>query len=288
MKKVAVIGYGYVGKAVVNLFKDHYQVLPVNPTFTGDMADFYSGGILNFEQQKALANEAELAVICVPTPMSDTGECDTSIVESTLQWLAVELILIKSTVPPGTCKRIQQKYPHKRIVFSPEYIGEGKYEVQYWKSSFGRNYPHPTDMKKHDFQIFGGNPSDTSEMVDFFKKILGPAVKYIQTDWNTAELVKYMENSWGATKVTFANEFFEIANVFGVDYNELRELLLLDGRVEPMHTLVFPDNRGFGGKCFPKDVNAIFQASKNAGYTPELIGEVLRTNKKFRKEDKQV
>lgn len=266
-KKIGIVGLGYVGTAMRNFFKDHFETYFIDP-------------VLPNSNSKNEINTCDLAVVCVPTPMSANGEVDLSHVEEVLSWLNTPVILIKSTIPPTTTDSLKSKYG-KRIVFSPEYIGEGKYVVQWWKD---KNYPHPTDMKYHDFQIFGGERKDTNYVIEFFKKVLGPEVKYIQTDSKTAELVKYMENSWGATKVTFCNEFAKIAEVFGIDYNELRELWLLDGRVERMHTVVFEDNRGFGGKCYPKDVNGIVKQSENFGYKPELLTAVLEVNKKIRNE----
>ena len=129
--------------------------------------------------------------------------------------------------------------------------------------------------------IFGGASEDTQAVIEFVKPVMGADCRYWQTDATTAELVKYMENSWGAMKVTFCNEFYEIARAHGVDYNELRELFLLDGRTERMHTVVFEKKRGYGGKCFPKDVKAIIRSSEEHGYIPALLKEVDMTNDKF-------
>jgi len=220
-------------------------------------------------------NQCDLAVISVPTPESADHSVDLSYVIGTLEWLEAPLILIKSTVPSGTVDAMKILYPHKNICFSPEYIGEGKYVVQWWKD---KGYPHPTDMKYHDFHIVGGERWAARAILEFFKKVAGPEAKYIATDAKTAELVKYMENCWGATKVTFCNEFAGIAESLGVDYDELRELFLLDGRVERMHTAVFKDKRGFGGKCYPKDVNGMVEHAKKHGYKPTLLEAVLSTN----------
>ncbi|MFT5179661.1 MAG: UDPglucose 6-dehydrogenase [Candidatus Paceibacteria bacterium] len=259
MKKIAIVGYGYVGKSMFNFFKDHYDVYICDPTYEKS-------------NTKEEINDCDMAVVCVPTPQGETGAVDTTIVEEVIGWLQVPLILIKSTIPPKTTKGLKDKF-NKRIVFSPEYIGEGKYQVQWWKD---KAYPHPTDMKMHDFFIFGGDKEDTPEMIQYFLKVVGPDPKYIQTDSTTAELVKYMENSWGAMKVAFCNEFADIADTFDVNYEELREMWLLDGRVERMHTAVFRDQRGFGGKCFPKDVNGIIEHSIKHGYEPELLMKVIK------------
>ncbi len=275
MKKIAVIGYGYVGKAVVNFFKDHFDVRVYDPYVQTKMLHD-EGKLHGLTMDKEAMNECDLAVLCVPTPMSDDGSVDLSAVYATFEWLTVPLILIKSTVPPGTVEGLSKKYPNLNIAFSPEYIGEGKYVTQWWKD---KGYPHPTDMKYHDFQIFGGPREVTKKIIPFFQKVLGPEAKYMQTDSKTAELVKYMENSWGYAKVMFCNEFYDIAQAFGIDYNELRELWLLDGRVERMHTAVFTENRNVGGKCFPKDVNGIAKAAENAGFEPKLLKAILQKNK---------
>lgn len=91
-----------------------------------------------------------------------------------------------------------------------------------------------------------------------------------------------MENCFLALKVTFCNEFYDIAERFGIDYNELRELWLLDPRIGRSHTFVLPDDRGFGGKCLPKDVSAMVQSACAASYAPQLLMAVLETNERFR------
>lgn len=275
MKKVAVIGYGYVGKAVANFFRGHFEVRVYDPYVMDKMLkeEAASHGLTD---DIKLLNECDLAVVCVPTPMNDDGSVILQAVYDTFEWLKTPLVLIKSTIPPGTTEGLSFAYQGLNIAFSPEYIGEGKYQVQWWKD---KNYPHPTDMKYHDFQIFGGEKSVTSKIIPFFQKVVGPEPKMIQTDSKTAELCKYMENSWGYAKVMFCNEFYDMAQAFGVDYHELRELWLLDGRVERMHTAVFVDNRKVGGKCFPKDVNGIVKASEKAGFEPKLLKAVLQKNK---------
>lgn len=275
-ENIAIVGLGYVGKAVARFFKDHYNIRVYDPYLKGDEEELTYKNVQQEVEWDAI-NSCDLGIVCVPTPESATGEVDLSIVEETIEKLNTPVILIKSTIPPSTSRRLAER-TGKKIVFSPEYIGEGRYEVQWWKD---RGYPHPTDMKKHDFHIFGGQKEDTHAVIQFYKPVVGPEVRYIQTDWETAELTKYMENSWGATKVVFANEFYDIAKAFGVDYDELRELFLLDGRTERMHTAVFENKRGFGGKCFPKDVKGIVHASTQAGHEPKLLKTVLEVNKEL-------
>ncbi len=265
-KRVAVIGYGYVGKGVFNFFKDKFETIFFDPHVEGSA-------------YKEEINKADLAVISVPTPMGEDGSCDLSIIEETFEWLDVPLVLIKSTIPPGTTKKLCEK-TGKKICFSPEYMGEGGYFVPYWK------YPDPHDMKKHSFQIIGGDKETASRILDFFVRVMGPEAKFHITDSTTAELVKYMENAFIATKVTFCNEFYNIAQAFGVEYKELRELWLLDERMGRMFSVVFTEKakRGFEGKCLPKDVNAIAKAAEKAGYDPKFIKAVLENNDRIRRE----
>ena len=210
--------------------------------------------------------------------MRKDNTCDTSIVEDVIKNSNHDYYLIKSTIVPGTTERLV-KNTKKKIAFSPEYIGEGKYEIPFWK-----DMPHPTDMKLHNFHIFGGTRSVTKKWVEVWQRVAGWSPTYAQTDSTTAELVKYMENSFLATKKIFCDEFYNIAESLGVDYNELKELWLLDGRMGRSMTLIYPESRGFDGKCLPKDVNAIVKRVEEEGYNPALLKQVLNSNKKFRDE----
>ncbi len=261
--KIGIVGYGYVGKGIHRLFGKMIKVIysPSVRTYKGDFIDL------------------DLVVICVPTNAKENGEADTSIVWSSLKWLdkvvkKETVILIKSTVPPSELRKMTEKFP--RIVFSPEYMGESKYFTPFWK------YPHPKEMKSHTWQVFGGNKKDTSKCVDIFKRKMSVDTIFIQTSLITASLAKYMENCFFATKVTFCNEWFDIAKAYGVDYNELRDAWLCDTRINRNHTLVFPRDRGYGGKCYPKDMMAIIKDAEKSGYKTELMKAINKINKEFR------
>ncbi len=279
--KIAIVGYGYVGRGIHRLFGDWvdaiYDPTPLDePREEARNLGFVSpedNDWANNEMQEKV-NNCDLVVVCVPTSQKADGSADTSIVESAIAWLETPRILIKSTVPPGTTKRLAKKFK-KNIAFSPEFMGEGGYFTPPWK------YPHPTEMKMHTFQIFGGPKKLTNDLVDIFIRKMGPHVDFYQTDSTTAEVSKYAENSWGSTKVIWANEFYEICEAFGVDYREMREMWAADSRVEKMHTAVFTHSRGYGGKCFPKDIAAIIKASEDAGYEPKLLKQVVESNKYF-------
>jgi len=275
--KIAVVGAGYVGKALIKFFGDRISNV-YDPYIDSEYRhELENRGIVVNDDSKA--TNCDLTVISVPTLTNPDGSCNTSIVEEVIDWISSPLILIKSTIEPGTTERLVKK-TGKKIAFSPEYIGEGHYFTPPWR------YPDPTEMKMHTFQIFGGERETTKQIVDIFQRIMGPHVFYAQTDSRTAELVKYMENAWGAMKVTWANEWFEICKVHDRDYREVRELWALDSRVEKMHTCVFPDSRGFGGKCFPKDNNAILASCRKKNYEPKLLKTILEVNEDFNKLNK--
>lgn len=275
MKKILICGMGYVGSAVYDYFANHYETKFYDPKFS-ELALKKPEIKDKLEQQGMVGTycDADLTVVCVPTQPGKDGECDTTIVEDTVKKVPGKLILIKSTIPPGTVEKLK-KETGKRIVFSPEYIGEGKYFVPFWK------YPDPHNMKLHAFQILGGDPKDTDAVVDIMLPVGGPDVEFCQTDETTAQFVKYAENLWGATKVTWANEMYDAAKAFGISWNKARQLLLKDTRIEPMHTAVFKDKRGFGGKCFPKDLMAFIKACEAEGFEPKLLKMVWNRNQEF-------
>lgn len=218
-------------------------------------------------QDKQSIDRCDVVFVCVPTPMNGDGSCDASIVEEVVSWVQAPLIVIRSTVVPGTTDRLRAKY-NKRIVFQPEYLGETP----------GHPYANLADRS---FIILGGPIEDTSKVADLFKHYYNASVRFHFCDALTAELAKYMENAFLAMKVTFVNEFYEIAKAHGVDFNLLREIWLADPRVNSDHTFVYPDARGFSGKCLPKDVNAIVQASQQRGYDPQLLRAILKINEQF-------
>lgn len=259
--KIGIVGYGYVGKAMYNYFKGHFQTIFYDP--------FIDGSCTREE-----INECNLAVVCVFTPTGKDGQCDTSIVEEVIEWINTPLILIKSTIAIGTTRRLKEK-SGKRICFSPEYIGESTYDTGYF--NFNK------EMKHHRFYTFGGDKNDTAELVSIFQIISGPTKIYKQTDETSAEIAKYMENAFFSTKVIFCHEFNQICKHWGVDYNEVRECWLLDPRIGHSHTCVFKNKEyPFDGKCLPKDLAAIIYSSKEKGYSPEFLEEVRESNERIR------
>lgn len=250
---VGIVGMGVVGRAAARLFAPDVA--------THDIADPDSAS-------RDEINGCDLAFVCVPTPPGADGACDSSAVEEVVDWLAAPRIVIRSTVPPGTTDRLRAR-TGKAIVFQPEYLGETP--------------AHPcAGAGPPPFIVLGGPISETSPVADFYKPRVGAATRFHFCDARTAELAKYMENAFFATKVTFVNEFRRIAAALGVDYNRLREVWLADERISPDHTDAYPDAPGFSGKCLPKDLAAIIACAEAAGAEPALLKAVQKTNRTHR------
>ncbi|MFG1928809.1 hypothetical protein [Cryptosporangium sp. NPDC048952] len=255
--KIGIIGMGHVGSSMRDLFGAHAELI------TYDQADAtpYPHDELS---------TCDFAIICVNTPPGPDGTCDTSRVVEAIKQLPTARILIKSTVTPGTTDQLITD-TGKDICFSPEYVGESTY--------YNPVYAQPDSVP---FIILGGHPAVRGWFVDALLPILGPTKTYFPCAAIDAEVVKYMENAFFATKITFVNEFRRICDAVGADWHTVREGWLLDERVEPSHTAVFATAPGFDGKCLPKDLAAIVAAARGAGYQPHLLAEVLASNSRFR------
>ena len=264
--KIGIVGFGTVGYAVHVFWHGHHiniydPVVKPNGTKEG-------------------INECDVAFVCVSTPSLPDGRCDTSIVEEVVDWLTCPLIVIKSTVEPGTTAKLIARYPEKHIVFSPEFIGQGSYHSPFKLQKA---------MVESDYYIFGGCSEDTSAAVDLYLLVAGPNKRYIQCHPTAAEMSKYVTNSYFATKILFCYEMASICKAAGIDWNVVRELWLLDPRVEQSHTAVFAgQEQPFGGACFPKDTAALvaWAQSINA-YSPQL-SRTITTNRAWCNRPRQI
>ncbi|MFH1802174.1 MAG: hypothetical protein ABH864_01850 [archaeon] len=261
-KKVGVVGArGWVGRSMMGLFPHAvgYDVGQGQGPVAGKFVDMMEG-----------LTDRDFVFICVPTPQKENGQCDTSIVENAIRQLhelnGNSILVIRSTVEIGTTDRLAKELGHK-IVFQPEYLGETQ--------------QHPfLDPRTRPFVILGGEREAIRETANLYKTAYNAEVSYYFSDAKTAELCKYMENSFLATKVIFCNEFLDIAEAMGIDYNELRELWLADFRIGRSHSDVYPKKRGFSGKCLPKDTAALVHSAEKAGIEPKLMKTVREINQR--------
>lgn len=252
--RVGIIGFGHVGGAMYRIFPN---------------ATIYDApkGIGNIEE----INKCDIAFVCVPTPMSDNGSCNTTIVDQVLEQVNSKVIVLRSTVPVGYTDHKTQVL-NKRIVFQPEYYGE--------------TVAHPfADLSDRRWITIGGEKSACSFVAKLYKEVYTSELYINIVDAKTAELAKYMENTFLAAKVTFCNEFYDLANALGVNYDILRETWLLDPRIGRSHTFVYEDNRGYGGSCLPKDIAAMVFQGESAGVDVSLMKSIIKKNSYIKGED---
>jgi len=249
IRHITIIGHGWVGKSVNKLFPDAYIFDPPR----GD---------------KKRANESEVAFICVPTPSLGEGKLDISIVEECVAWCECPLIIIRSTVNPGTCDYLSEKY-NKRIIMQPEYLGETP--------------EHPLlDEKNTPFVIIGGNPEDRRSLINLYTTVYNANVKIRQVTAYEAEVIKLSENRAISFKVAQCQELYDVCEKAGIDYYTIRDAVYGDDpRFTLWWTFVYPDKRGFKSKCIPKDVYAWCAWAESLGATPEITRNLLESNKKW-------
>jgi len=262
---IGIVGQGYVGSAIKMGFQPHYHV---------ETYDKYDG-FKSTVQLSDMVAECEVIFVCVPTPMNKDGSCHTDIVESVVQeideWTSryhkdiKPIVVIKSTVPPGTTEHLNKKYKNINVIFNPEFLTEMNFLE---------------DFKNQTRIILGGTRKGTNKLRQVYSKVF-PSATIVKTGSVTAEMVKYFVNCFLATKVSFANEMKQICDDIDIDYDKVVEYATYDERLGKSHWAVpGPDGElGFGGHCLPKDLSAIVNAYDDM----ELLRAVLKVNDKVRK-----
>lgn len=249
-----IVGWGHVGQAIGKYFPEAWNV-------DVDGSIRKASGIADWNAPEIF----DIGFYCVPTPACPTGECDLFyLAQAVDSWHGrAKAWCIKSTVEIGTTAKIE------RACFSPEFYGE----------TLGHTF---SSLRRDPFVILGGPPEITKIFATAWSTVLTAEARIFQTDPWTAELMKLMENSFLATKVSFCNAFYDLAEAAGVDWNELRELWLLDPRVGRSHTFVYPENRGFGGKCLPKDIANLCRWARKEGTPSGFMEFILEYNQAIR------
>lgn len=260
--KIGLIGNGFVGNAIYENLKKSYVfcIYDKDPSKA------------NVDNIREVCHNTKIIFVALPTPMEQSGCCDLSIIYNIMTqisyWYADNIIILKSTVPPGTCQKIKHLHPELRIVFSPEFLTESNYIE---------------DFKNCNRMIFGGDIEDTSECLKLLSSVF-PDKSYLMTDLKTAEMVKYFINTFLAVKVSFANEMKQICNNADINYDDVKKLALYDSRISKSHLMVpGPDgSHGFGGTCFPKDINALIYFATTGGINPLVLKAAWEKNLEVR------
>ncbi len=267
--KVGIIGIGMVGNALREALKDAHDL---------ELYDKYKKEYQDNPVERLSLCEA--IFICVNTPMRISGEIDLSAINDSMELILKtadkdnpKVIIIKSSAVSGTTEDLAKKYDMPGIfdfVFNPEFLT-------------ARNAVD--DFKNTDRIVLGTNSVAAFEIVKRIYLVAGFWCPIIKTDFKTAGMAKYISNAFLAAKTSLANEFYNICQKTDVHYEEVIKLLLLDKRIGKSHWSVpGPDKDfGFGGFCFPKDINALIYLAKEKGYHPYLLEEAWRSNLTFRK-----
>ena len=262
---IGIIGQGFVGTAI----KEGMQ-----RAFNVETYDKFLSNKSTCENIKEVCEKATIVFTCLPTPMRKDGSCDLSILEKVVYEIdslnLQNIIVIKSTVPPGTTKYFNEKCQNTQVVFNPEFLTEANFI---------------DDFKTQNRIIIGGPRPATTVVKNMFRKVF-QEIPIIKTGSNTAESVKYFINCFLATKVSFANEFKQICDEVDVDYDKVVEYALYDKRLGRSHfSTPGPDGkRGFGGSCFPKDLNALIHIAISLGISPAVLAAAWEKNLEIRPE----
>ena len=257
---IGIIGQGFVGNAVYQKFKKYYNI----STFDLDSKKSNSS-------KEDVLNKS-IIFVCLPTPMDEVGRCNTSIVESAIKEISdygkSEIVVIKSTVSPGTTQRLNEKYSNLQIVFNPEFLTE-------------RNAV--SDYENQNRIILGGPRPATTELKQIFSKAF-PDAHIIKTDSTHAEMVKYLTNTFLSVKVSFANEIYQLCEKLGIDYDKVVEYATMDERLGESHWSVpgHDGDFGFGGHCFPKDLSALLYLTTQLGTIINVLSATQKTNDNVR------
>ena len=264
---IGIIGQGYVGTAIKSGFEKYYELETYDKFST-------SKSTVNLHDLVLLS---DVIFVCVPTPMNVDGSCYIGIVEEVISEVneisisseSNPIVVLKSTVPPGTTDRLNKKCKGINIIFNPEFLTEANFIE---------------DFKNQTRIILGGTRKGTNVLRQVYSKVF-PTAHIIKTGSITAEMVKYMTNAYLATKVSFSNEIKQICDKLDIDYDKVVEYAILDERLGKTHLGVpGPDGDcGFGGHCLPKDINALISVAHEFGIEPEVLEAVVETNDKVRK-----
>ena len=261
-KSVGIVGNGFVGGAVANGLKDFcdvriYDVDPERSTHRYNDVVF-----------------SEFVFVCLPTPMYDVegGDCNLSIVEKFFEELPTiceGIFVLKSTVPIGTTRRLREKYPHLKIVHNPEFL-----------TAANAN----RDFVNADRHVIGGNEEWTTPLREFYEYCY-PNIPVFTMQSEESECVKYFANCFLATKLMVFNEMKILTeSIPDVDYDTIMKGVISDRRIGKSHYNVpGPDGEyGFGGTCFPKDINALIHTMCKHDMNPMILNAVWEQNKNFR------
>jgi len=262
---IGIIGFGFVGSSVA------YGFSPQTGYDSADIRIYDKVPSKSTHSLEEVLNNSDFIFISVPTPSNPDGSINLDILEGAIAEISAHgtksgaIVLVRSTITPGTTRRFQKNYPNLNIVFNPEFLTERSAKL---------------DFINQSRIVLGGEEENTYKVEKLFKNRFGEYMPVIRTSFETAEFIKYMNNCYFATKVSFMNEMRRIADLSGVDWKAAVEGFVRDGRVGHSHLAVpGPDGKnGFGGSCFPKDIQAMIRFSEELGLSSNVLMGAWETN----------
>ncbi len=264
--KLGIVGHGFVGKATdwgFNRRTSKFIVDPLLNTTTSDLRGF----------------EPEIVFVCVPTPMSDDGSLDSSIIKGVIKELVLycpnAIKVIKSTIIPSLLEELHEL--DSKLVYNPEFLREKHAN---------------SDFINSDMIIFGGDRNISTQVSNAYLKHSRCKTKeHIFTDLKTASLIKYSINTFLASKVIFFNELHSIYEKLNVkdSWESFVNIISRDKRIGSSHMNVpgHDGRKGFGGACFPKDSLALIKFANSQGIDLNSLISTVKINNKIRSQYKE-
>ena len=258
---VGIIGNGFVGGAVANGLKS-FADIRIYDALKERSTHHYNDVIFS-----------DFIFVCLPTPMVDVegGKCNLSIVEKFFEELPSVcdgIFIIKSTVPIGTTKKLCEKYPHLKIIHNPEFLTAANANE---------------DFINADRTVIGGKEEWVSRIIPLYENFKNTPILTMNS--TESECVKYFANCFLATKLMVFNEMKMLCNeIEEVDYSSLMDGVISDNRIGNSHYDVPGEDGeyGFGGTCFPKDINSLIYTMEKHGIDPLVLKSVWEQNKNYR------
>ena len=257
---IGIVGNGFVGNAVYQNFRDKTQC---------KVYDVDKNRSLNTLSEVI---EQDFIFVCLPTPMRYGGECDLSILDNFFESLPdpnfspiIGTFIIKSTVPVGTTRKYYEQF---NVIHNPEFLT-------------ARNAIK--DFANSERNIVGGDMDLCVDFVSMFEKFF-PEIPSIITTSDESEAIKYFSNTFLAYKVAYFNKIYDMCEVLGMDYDAVKEGIVADSRIGKSHTNVpgIDNDRGFGGTCFPKDINSLIKQMESHNIDAEMLKKVWEYNQSIR------
>ena len=253
---IGIIGNGFVGNAVYQNFRDKVicKVYDVDKNRSlNTLTDVIS---------------QDFIFVCLPTPMKENGSCDTKILDKFFEDLPDFLtgtFVVKSTVPIGTTKKYTERH---NVIHNPEFLT-------------ARNAVD--DFANNERNIVGGDKDLCNDFVNMFEKYF-PHIPSIITTSDESETIKYFSNTFLAYKVAYFNKIYDLCQVTNINYDVVREGVIADSRIGKSHTKVpgIDNDRGFGGTCFPKDLNSLIVQMESHNLNADMFREVWKYNEQIR------